>query len=115
MLMVRGAEMPIPCNTRPKSIISKLLVVKQMILAMMKRINPLYTIGFLPKLSDKGPNSNCPQPIPKKIMVINNWLSFLLFITPKEALIFGKAGSMASMERATIAIKQAIKATNSIL
>jgi hypothetical protein len=114
ILMVLGDEIPIPCRTRPKSMTSKLLVVKQMMLAMIKRANPAYTMGFRPKLSDRGPSTNCPKPIPKKIMVIKNWLSLMSF-TPSEALISGRAGSMASMDRATMAIKEAIKATNSAL
>jgi hypothetical protein len=89
-------------------------VVKQIVLAIINRIKPAYTMGFRPKLSDKGPNTNCPKPIPKKIMVIKNWWPLMTF-TPSEALMSGRAGSMASMDRATMAIKEAIKATNSAL
>ena len=69
-------------------------------------------MGLRPKASDKGPNSSCPNPSPKKIMVISNWLS-LGFSTLKALPMSGKAGRSASMDKATIDIKEAIKATNS--
>ncbi|GGZ86537.1 hypothetical protein GCM10007028_25780 [Algibacter mikhailovii] len=83
-------------------------------LPIIKTINPQYTNGFLPKLSDSGPNINCPKPNPKKIIVISNWLS-VLFIMFKCLPISGKAGNKASMDSATIDIKEAISATNSNL
>ena len=109
-----GEDKPIPCSTLPIIIISKSLVVRQIILAIIKTIKPIKTIGFLPKLSDSGPNINCPKPKPKKIMVINSWLS-LGFVIPSAELISGKAGNKASIDNATIDIKEAIKATNSNL
>jgi hypothetical protein len=85
-----------------------------MMLAIMNRANPAYTMGLRPKLSDNGPNINCPNPIPKKIMVIINWWSFMT-LTSSEARISGSAGNMASIDRATMDINEAIKATNSNL
>ena len=55
---VRGDASPIPCSILPKIIISKLLVVIQIILAMINTPKPIKTMGFLPKLSDKGPKSS---------------------------------------------------------
>ncbi len=69
---VRGEANPMPCRILPKIIISKLLVVTQIILAIINTPKPIKTIGFLPKLSDKGPKRSWPNPIPRKIMVINN-------------------------------------------
>ena len=72
MLMVLGAERPIPCKILPAIIISKLVAKIQIKLAREKTVKPAYIAGFRPKLSDKGPEISCPHPKPKKIMVINN-------------------------------------------
>ncbi len=68
--------------------------------------------GFLPKLSDKGPEINCPNPKPKKIMVINNWL-FFGSITPMASLISVIAGNNASIDKDTNDIKAAMITINS--
>lgn len=47
-------------------------------------------------------------------MVISNWL-LTGFVTPSVELISGNAGNKASIDNATIDIKDAIKATNSNL
>ena len=112
MLIVRGAESPIPCKIRPSTIISKLVAVTQIKLAIINKVNPIYTTGFLPKLSDKGPKSNGPIPKPRKIMVTNSWL-FTILVTPISIPIISKAGNNASIDNATTDINDAIRATNS--
>ena len=71
-------------------------------------------MGFLPKLSDSGPKISWPKPKPKKIMVMSNWLSAADSV-PIETPMFCKAGNSASIDKATMDIKDAIKATNSSL
>ena len=69
-------------------------------------------MGFLPKLSEIGPKNKGPIPSPRKIIVISNWLS-TTFAVPIEIPIKLRAGSKASIDNATIDIKEAIKAINS--
>src|SRR5690606_17113646 len=96
----------------PANIHSREGAATQIRLATPNMANPKYTIGFLPKLSDKGPNTNSPIPNPKNIMVISFWFSVgskLLMERPMVDI----AGKMASMAKATIDIKDAIMAMNS--
>jgi len=81
-------------------------------LANTKTPKPMYTTGFLPKLSEIGPKINCPKPKPKNIIVINSWFSFGVLV-PTDEPIGCKAGSIVSMDKATIDIKQAISNINS--
>ena len=70
--MVLGADRPKPCSIRPRIIISKLVVLTHNKLASKKTVKPMYTDGFLPIASDKGPKSKGPKPRPKKIIVISS-------------------------------------------
>ena len=112
MLMVLAADSPIPCKILPKIMVSKLSACKQIKLANIKSVNPMYTIGFRPKLSERGPNNNGPIPKPKKIIEIISWFS-LASIVPIEMPIRSKAGNSASIAKATTDINEAIKAINS--
>ena len=112
MHIVLGADRPIPCKIRPSIIISKLVALTHNELASKKTPKPIYTDGFLPIASDKGQHSKGPKPNPKKIMVINSWLS-ACNTTPRSKPITSKAGNNASMANAVTDISAAIKAINS--
>ena len=112
ILMVLGAERPIPCRILPTTIISKLVEFTQMKLARTKRAKPMYTTGFLPILSERGPKTKGPNPRPRKIIVMSNWLS-TISVVPMVIPIISKAGNKASMDNATTDIRDAISATNS--
>ena len=69
-------------------------------------------MGFLPKASESGPKSNGPQPRPRNIMVMSNW-ALEASVMPISIPIRSSAGRTASIARATIDIREAIKAMNS--
>jgi hypothetical protein len=53
ILIVLGAERPIPCKILPMTITSRLVAFTHIKLAAIKA-KPMYTTGFLPKLSERG-------------------------------------------------------------
>jgi hypothetical protein len=112
ILIVLGAESPIPCKILPRTITSKLVAFTQTKLATIKRAKPMYTTGFLPTLSESGPKTNGPNPRPRKIIVISSWLSTISSV-PIVIPIISNAGNNASIANATTDIKDAISATNS--
>lgn len=112
MAMVLGAESPMPCRILPRIMTSRLCANKHTKLAKIKMIKPKYTIGLRPLLSDRGPKNNGPRPSPKNIIMISSWL-LAVWVTPKDIPITSKAGSSASIAKATTDIKAAIKAINS--
>jgi hypothetical protein len=51
-------------------------------LAPINKAKPI-NYGFLPKLSESGPKTKGPNPSPRKIIVMSNWLS-TTFVVPIE-------------------------------
>ena len=58
-------------------------------------------MGFLPNVSEIGPEINCPRPVPRmKLEIIN--CALLTFKSSKSFAMSGKAGNIVSVPNAII-------------
>ena len=73
---------------------------------------PRVMTGLRPKVSDSGPATNSPTPMPAMKAVSTSWARFT-FSGVRVWAICGSAGSIESMEKAMTAKTSAIIAMNS--
>ena len=112
MLTVRGPDAPTPCSTRPSSNTEKLSAITDTKQPMRNSDSPATMTGLRPKASDSGPNNNWPKALPSRKRPITSWASFGS-LTARSAPIWGRAGSIASMESATRLVSSAMSDANS--
>ncbi len=73
---------------------------------------PIRSMRLRPNQSDRMPKSSWPRPWPKKKMATTH-CRWLALATRSERPMAGRAGSMASMPKAVIAMTHEIRAANS--
>ena len=108
----RGPAAPRPWITRPTSIHSRLSACQQISAPRQKTPMQPSITGLRPSASEMGPTISVPKPMPRTNIVTISWT---WFGAPgvSSSVMTGKAGSMESMEKATVAIIAATRAMNS--
>ncbi len=101
-----------PADARPNSMRGKLCATAQPMVDTMNSASALPITGLRPNRSDKIPNSSDPTPNPRKQTLIISCRS-LAFAIPRSWPMAGSAGNIGSVDRAFIAIRQALSTTNS--
>ena len=110
--MTRGPAAPMPWITRAATISSMVGAVQASTAPRIYRAAPRKTMLLRPNVSDSGPLNRVPSPIPTMKADRISCARFGLSGTSSAAMS-GIAGSMLSMEKATVATIMAIMATNS--